>query len=154
MLNMFWIGGGQEVQQIGKVAQETTPAAGDALQIIELFKSIASAMYMDVWWLTLATFSFVWAVRRILNFVEIDIKNMPRIFTVVRLKKGIWPALRDFLWGCLAVAFASTVSAVAKWLAPESLPDLHWIMLGPIYGLGAVFLYLMLKKFKIVGQTK
>jgi hypothetical protein len=151
MTNLFWIGV-QEIQKSGGDVQSTAASAQEAVQVIEMFKSIASAIYMDVWWLTIATFSFVWAIRRILNFVEIDIKNMPRIFTVVKLKKGIWPAVRDFLWGCFAVAFASTISAAAKALAPECLPDLPWFVLGLIYGLGAVFLYLIMKRLKIVGR--
>lgn len=149
MLN-FWVGvSEQQIQQTAPVA----PSAQEVVQLIEMFKSLAAMLHMDVWWLTIATFAFVWAVRRFLNLIELDLKNPPRLFEIFKLKKGWWPALRDFIWGCFAVIFASTISFMASCIAPDILPDIHWFALGPIYGLGAVFLYLILKKFKVVGKS-
>lgn len=118
----------------------------EGVDLIKGFKSLASALHMDVWWLTILTFWFVWSVRRFLSFVKVDIKNPPRLFEVLSLEAGWWPALRDFVWGVVAILFAYVASAIALWLAPQSLPDIPWIVFGPVYGLGAIVLYLILKR--------
>ena len=123
-----------------------TAALKEGVDLIEGFKTIASALHMDVWWLTILTFWFVWALRRFLNFVKVDLKKPPQLFHVLSLEKGWWPALRDFVWGSVAICFAYTVSGLALWLAPGSLPELPWIVFGPVYGLGAIILYLILKR--------
>lgn len=128
----------------GNVPQAT--ALKEGVDLVKGFKEIASALHMDVWWLTIFTFAFVWGLRRFLGFVKVDIKNPPRLFGVLSLEEGWWPALRDFLWGSVAVIFAYAVSGIALLLAPQSLPDIPWIVFGPVYGLGAIALYLILKR--------
>lgn len=122
-------------------AQGPPPAASEGVQLIETFKQVASALHLDVWWLTLVTFSFVWGLRNFLRFVKVDLKSTPRLFGIFQLEEGWWPALRDWMWRGIAVVFACAVSAIAKCLAPESLPEVHWIVLGPTYGIGAIILY-------------
>lgn len=133
----------------GHVVASDVPQATalkEGVDLVEGFKAIASALAMDVWWLTILTFAFVWGLRRVLNFVKVDIKKPPRLFEILSLEEGWWPALRDFLWGSVAVVFAYAVSGIALLLAPQSLPDIPWIVFGPVYGLGAIILYLILKR--------
>lgn len=159
MLNMFWIGGGdvpQDVQQqVAKVVRETASAANEATQLIETFKGVASTLHMDVWWLTLVVFSFVWGLRGFLKFVKVDMKTPPkfRVFGInVELEAGWWPALRNWSWRGIAVVFSCSVCGLAQRVAPESLPDVHWIVLGPTYGIGAVILYHILDYMGVMAK--
>ena len=157
MLN-FWLGGmEQQVQQVGKVAQETVPSASEATQMIETFKSIASALHMDVWWLTLVVFSFVWGFRGFLRFVKVDMKTPPKLRVLginIELEAGWWPALRDWLWRGIAVGFSCSVCCFAQHVAPASLPDVHWIVLGPTYGIGAAILYHILDYMGVMAKLE
>lgn len=151
-----WIGNAQEPigKQAQQVAQEAPATAGQALELIETFKSVAAALHMDVWWLTLVVFSFVWGLRGVLRFVEIDLKKPPRLFGFLRLREGWWPKLRDWLFRIISVCFASVVAAVAQWIEPATLPDVHWIILGPTYGMGAVLMYHVLDWMGVMAKLE
>lgn len=135
-------GGGETPQQtVAQKTQAVPAAASEGVEAIESFKAIASTLHMDVWWLTIVTFSFVWGLRGVLRFVKIDVKGTPHFFGVFQLEEGWWPSLRNWAWRMIAVVFASSTAAIAQHIAPETLPDVHWIVLGPTYGIGAVILY-------------
>lgn len=149
-----WIGmPAQEPMQ--QVAQGPPPAsAGQALELIETFKAVAGALHMDVWWLTLLTFSFVWGLRGVLRFVNVDLKAPPRLFGIFQLEEGWWPALRNWLFRGAAVCFASAVAALAQWIEPAALPEVSWIVLGPTYGLGAVLMYHVLDYVGVMAKLE
>ena len=152
MLSTFWVGGGDIPQQM---VQKTVPSAGEATQLIDTFKSVAAALHMDVWWLTLVVFSFVWGLRGFLRFVKVDMKKAPKFRVcgiIVELEAGWWPALRNWSWRGIAVVFSCSVCALAQRVAPESLPEVHWIVLGPTYGIGAVILYHILDYMGIMTK--
>ena len=143
----------QQVQELGKVVQESAPSANEATQLIETFKGIASTLHMDVWWLTLVVFSFVWGLRGFLKFVKVDMKKAPKIGPF-EFSEGWWPALRNWLWRGIAVIFSCGVCGFAQSVAPTSLPDVHWIVLGPTYGIGAVILYHILDYMGIMAKLR
>lgn len=164
MLNNFWLGGGSEIpqdvqQQVGKVVQEAAPTAGEATQIIEMFKGVASMLYMEVWWLTIVVFFFVWGLRGLLKFVKVDMKTAPkfRVFGIkIELEAGWWPAFKNWLWRGIAVVFSCSVCCFAQYVVPESLPDVPggWIVLGPTYGGGAVILYHVLDYMGVMAKLE
>ena len=162
MLNIFWLGGSeipQNIQQQVQAVQETAPAAGEAIQIIEMFKSVASTLYMEVWWLTIVVFFFVWGLRGVLRFVNVDMKTPPKFRLLginIELEAGWWPAFRNWLWRGIAVVFACCVCCFAQIIAPESLPDVPggWVVMGPTYGGGAVFLYHILDRMGVMATLE
>lgn len=152
---MFALIGMPAEQAVQQMAQGPPPAsAGQALDLIGTFQAIAGALHMDVWWLTLVVFSFVWSLRGFLRYVEIDLKEPPRLFGVLRLREGWWPKLRDWIFRITAVAFASVVAALAQWIEPATLPDVSWIILGPTYGLGAVLMYHILDYIGVMAKLE
>lgn len=149
-----WIGMPAE-QAVQQMAQGPPPAsAGQALELIETFKAVAAALHMDVWWLTLVVFSFVWGLRGFLRFVKVDLKSTPRLFGIFQLEEGWWPSARNWLWRIVAVCFASAVAAVAQRIEPATLPEVSWIILGPTYGIGAVLMYHVLDWMGIMGKLE
>lgn len=151
-MNVFWVG-----QQ--QIAQGTAPAANEAVQMIEVFKSVASALYMEVWWLTIVVFFFVWGFRGFLRFVKVDMKAPPkfRILGIsIELEVGWWPSFKNWLWRIIAVIFSCSVCCFAQIVAPESLPEVPggWVVLGPTYGGGAVLLYHILDWMGIMAKLE
>lgn len=141
------------------MVQGTAAGANEALQIVEMFKSVASALYMEIWWLTIVVFFFVWGMRGFLKFVKVDMKTPPKFRIIgisIELEAGWWPAFRNWLWRGFAVIFASAVCGFAQIIAPESLPDVPggWIVLGPTYGGGAVLLYHILDWMGIMAKLE
>ena len=124
------------------------------MELIKTFQAVASALHMDVWWLTLITFSFVWGLRGVLRFVKVDLKKPPRLFGIFQLEEGWWPALRNWLFRIVAVCFASVVAATAQWVEPATLPDVSWIILGPTYGMGAVLMYHVLDYMGVMAKLE